>query len=272
MPTKSSISPRELFAATTSCNLATSSKTVTAATSKLAISRAAFTPASTTSFLAQGCPKRLRRTIELALLDLRALQLQKYSLILNRPQAESRGLGGDLFLVRRKWRVLLSIDHQDAAQGLGIERRDCQERSNRARGDVVGYFERSFQPVERDPRAMGQHSSEHTIARRDRCVAHVVGGRRKLADSKMRASVVQPEEHRGMQIERASQKVERVMDRLMDLLDARSGQSVVSRFVPIAVLARAEQAVASRVLFESNELSLESGARRSANASDLRAQ
>ena len=57
-----------------------------------------------------------------------------------------------------------------------------------------------------------------------------------------------------MQIERTAQKVESVMDGLMNLFDARPRQAIGSHRVAVGGLARAEEAVAPGVFLDPHEL------------------
>ena len=73
-----------------------------------------------------------------------------------------------------------------------------------------------------------------------------------------------------MQVERAAQQVERVVDRLVDLLDARARESLAPHLLLRGRLARAEQAVAARVLLDAHELRLDARAGGHPDARDLR--
>ena len=89
-------------------------------------------------FLAERRAERLRRAIELALLDLGALELHEDALVLDGAETVARGLRGELLLVRREGRVLEPIDREDAAERLAVEHRDRRERADRAGPGVVG--------------------------------------------------------------------------------------------------------------------------------------
>jgi hypothetical protein len=68
-------------------------------------------------------------------------------------------------------------------------------------------------------------------------------------------------------------ELERVVHRLVDLLDARAREAVAAHAaVVVAGLARAEQSVAARVLLDAHELGLDSRARRRAHARHLGAK
>ena len=70
------------------------------------------------------------------------------------------------------------------------------------------------------------HRAEDAVAGEERRVADVVGRGRELADPEVRPGVVQPEEHGGVEVERAPQEIERVVHRLVNLLDARSREPI----------------------------------------------
>ena len=79
--------------------------------------------------LAERRGERLRGAVQLALLDLGALQLQEHALVLDGPKAEARGLGRDLLLVRREGPVLEAVDGEHPAQRLALEHRDRPARA-----------------------------------------------------------------------------------------------------------------------------------------------
>ena len=111
-----------------------------------------------------------------------------------------------------------------------------------------------LEAVQRDRRALRDHRAEDAVAGGEGRVVDVVRRGRELADAEVRAGVVQPEEHRGVEVERAAEEIERVVHRLVDLLDARAREALLAHLFAIGGLAGAEEAVAARVLAEAHEL------------------
>ena len=87
----------------------------------------------------------------------------------------------------------------------------------------------------------------------------------------MGARVGAPEEDGGVEVERATEQLERVVDRLVDLLDARARQSLF-RILLLGIGSRlpcAEEPIAARILAETFELALDTRAGGHTNARDL---
>ena len=96
-----------------------------------------------------------------------------------------------------------------------------------------------LRPCSDTARALREHRAEHAVAGGEGRVVDLVGRRRQLADAKVRPGVVEPEQHRRVQIERAAEQVERVVHRLVDLLDAGAREPVAVHAVVVGGLARA---------------------------------
>ena len=138
---------------------------------------------------------------------------------------------------------------------------------------VVGDLVRRLQAVERHAGALREDRAEDAVAGGEGRVVDVVGAGRQLADAQVRPGVVQPEEHGGVQVERAAEEVERVVHRLVDLLDARRARCrSLADLVSVGRLAGAEQAVAARVLLDADELLLHARARGRPDARHLGAE
>ena len=224
---------------------------MTAAKSTLVISRALFTPASITSRLGGRRAERLGGAVELALLDLGALELHEDALVLDRAHGVAARLLDELLLARRE-RLDPRRGRRRARRGARRARRPAARSTARTGHgpDVVRQLVARLEARERHGRALRDRRAEDAVAREERPLGEVRRVARELADAQVRAGVVLPEQHGRVQVERLAQEAQREEHRLVDLLDARAREPLL-----VALRAprprrrrRAEQAVAPRVV------------------------
>src|SRR5690606_35872346 len=204
--------------------------------------------------LAHGGPEALGGAVELALLDLGALELHEDALVLDGAGAEARGLLEEALLVAAEGRRIAPIGDQDPAKGAVLEDRNAADGAHRAGLLVVGQDVARLEVRDADGRALREHRAEDPVARREGALGERGLLARELADPQALATLVEPQEHRGVDVQAFAHEAQREEHRQLDLLDPRAQEALLierarrRRRLLDGLDGRAEEAIAAGLL------------------------